>query len=238
MTQQSYEADAHAAQMAILRQLLVAGDSSFSQLVAVTGLSSDHANFHVKKLLAAALLERIPKEYGKYRLTRRGKEYANRMDTDDLTIEKQPKVVVDIGIEDASGRFIFQERRKQPYAGYWGFPTGKMRWGETILEAAARELHEETGLTADLRMIGTHHKLDYDENGELLEDKILFLVHGVNPRGTLLAETETHTNQWLHPAEYAKLEKRFGDIDETLRYIRAEQPFLTETRYEYKSDAY
>jgi len=234
----SYEADAHVAQMAILRTLLINRVVSFSELAAATKLTTDHANFHIKKLVDAGMAEHVSKEYGKYQLTRKGKEYANRMDTDELVIEKQPKLVVDIGIENSDGTFLFQERNKQPYYGYWGFPTGKIRWGETILNAAARELMEETGLTAELRMIGTHHKLDYDQHGELLEDKYLILVHGTNPQGTLLVETETHTNHWLTPDEYKKLDKRFGDIEETLKYIRNSAPFMTETEYRYNSEAY
>ncbi len=233
----SYEADAHVAQMMILRTLLIGRAASFSELSAAMNLSNDHANFHIKKLVQAEMIERVPKEYGQYRLTRTGKEYANRMDTDELIIEKQPKLVVDVGIEQ-DGKFLFQERHKQPYFGYWGFPTGKIRWGETILQAAARELREETGLTADLRCIGTHHKLDYDETGAMLEDKYLILVHGVNPTGDLVAETETHTNHWLTPEEYRQKQKRFGDIDETLRYIRDDTPFLTETKYGYRGDEY
>ncbi|HRQ86510.1 MAG TPA: NUDIX domain-containing protein [Candidatus Saccharibacteria bacterium] len=238
MSHQPYKADAHKAQMAILRRLLIEGTVSFSDLVREAKLTSDHGNFHIKKLITAGMVERVPKSYGKYRLTRKGKEYANRMDTDELVIEKQPKLVVDIGIEDGNGKFLFQERRKQPYSGYWGFPTGKIRWGETIVEAAARELMEETGLVATLRVIGAHHKLDYDENGEMLEDKYLILVHGTDPQGIMTAETETHTNHWLTPDEYRNIDKRFGDIDETLGYIRGSTAFITETKYQYESDAY
>lgn len=238
MAQYSYEADAHVAQMAVLRKLLIERVASFSDLVRATTLTNDHANFHIKKLIGAGMVEHVPKTYGKYQLTRKGKEYANRMDTDELVIEKQPKLVVDIGIENKDGKFIFQERRKQPYYGYWGFPTGKIRWGETILEAAARELMEETGLTATLRVVGMHHKLDYDENGEILEDKYLILVHGTQPRGAMMIETETHINHWLTPAEYRVLDKRFGDIDETLGFMSGSSPFVTETEYRYQSEAY
>ncbi len=238
MKRDLYEADAHIAQMAILRKLLIGRTASFSELSKATSLTSDHTNFHIKKLVAAGMVEHISKEYGKYQLTRKGKEYANRMDTDELVIEKQPKLIVDIGIEDGNGKFLFQERSKQPYYGYWGFPTGKIRWGETMLEAAARELMEETGLTATLRVVGMHHKLDYDENKEMLEDKYLILVHGVNPQGALVVENETHTNHWLTPDEYRVLDKRFGDIDETLGFIRGSSPFLTEIEYRYKSEEY
>ena len=238
MPRHSYEADAHVAQMAILRKLLIERAASFSELVRVTTLSNDHANFHIKKLISAGMVEHVLKSYGKYQLTRKGKEYANRMDTDELVIEKQPKLVVDIGIENDEGKFIFQERRKQPYYGYWGFPTGKIRWGETILEAAARELMEETGLAADLRVVGMHHKLDYDENAEILEDKYLILDYGTHPQGTMMVDTETHTNHWLSPDEYRKLDNRFGDIDETLSFIRDSSAFVTETEYRYQSDVY
>ena len=200
MAKHSYEAEVHVAQMRILRMLLINRTASFADLARAMELTNDHATFHIKKLMSADMIARISKEYGQYELTRKGKEYANRMDTDELVIEKQPKLVVDIGIEH-DGKFIFQERKKQPYYGYWGFPTGKIRWGETILQAAARELLEETGLTADLRVVGTYHKLDYDETGAVLEDKYLLLVHGVNPLGELIVENETHTNNWLTPDE-------------------------------------
>lgn len=233
-----YEADAHKAQMSILRTLLLRQTATFSELAKSTDLTSDHANFHIKKLVTAGMVEHVPKTYGEYRLTYTGKEYANRMDTDELVIEKQPKLVVDIGIERDDGKFIFQERQKQPYYGYWGFPTGKIRWGETMLEAAARELMEETGLTADLRVVGIHHKLDYDDNGNFLEDKYLVLIHGRNPKGDMLIETETHINHWLSPDEYRKTDKRFGDISETLKFLDGTESFVTETKYRYDQDAY
>ncbi len=233
-----YEADAHVAQMHVLRTLLVGRGATFSQLTKATSLTSDHANFHIKKLIAAGMVAHVPKSYGQYQLTRKGKEYANRMDTEELVMEKQPKIVVDIGIERDDGMFLFQERSKQPYYGYWGFPTGKIRWGETMVQAAARELKEETGLEADLRVVGMHHKLDYDSEGAFLEDKYLVLVHGTNPRGELVAQTETHANHWLTPEEYHGIERRFGDIHETLRYLRSDSPFVSETSYTYDPTAY
>ena len=47
----SYEASAHEAQMKILRHLLLSPSAGFAELQKQTGLSSDHANFHIKKLV-------------------------------------------------------------------------------------------------------------------------------------------------------------------------------------------
>lgn len=234
----SYDATAHTAQMSILRELLLSSSLNFSALQKSSGLTSDHVNFHIKQLVSSGLVEHIPKLYGEYQLTRSGKEYANRMDTDANMIEKQPKISVVLVIVNDKGEHLQQERLKHPYYGYWGHPTGKIRWGETMIEAGARELMEETGLAADLTPLGFFHKLDYDDSGELLEDKYFCLIHGVNPQGTLLERSDGQRNVWMSDEEFEKKDKKFGNVVETRRIIAEAKPFLFEKKYTYTKDSY
>ena len=46
------------------------------------------------------------------------------------------------------GHVLLAQRQKAPDAGKWGFPGGHVELGETALDAAARELLEETGVVA------------------------------------------------------------------------------------------
>jgi ADP-ribose pyrophosphatase YjhB (NUDIX family) len=232
----SYEPDVHAAQMIILRELLFVDELSFGALRKATDMDSDLFNFHLKQLVHNLyVIKRAP---GRYALTPNGKTYANRMDTDDSTIEKQPKLSVVIIVENDQGKQLYQERLKQPYFGYWGHPTGKIRWGETMIETAERELMEESGLTADLRVVGMYHKLDYDQSThELREDKYFCMVHGINPRGTIV-DGEGCRNVWLSVDEFMEKPKRFGDPVQTSEIISRSGVTIVETKDYYESAHY
>lgn len=212
----SYEPQTHEAQVAILRHLLFAKEAAFADMQKTTGLASDHFNFHIKKLVDDGY---VTKKDGKYCLSRKGKEYANRMDTDENIIEKQPKISIAITLErkgkHGEREFLFQQRKKNPYYDFWGRVGGKMRWGETVIEAAERELKEETGLEADFEYKLLYHKRDFDkQNGKLLEDKIFLCVYADNYRGELLESFEGGVNRWMTHEEFQQQPKRFTSVDE------------------------
>lgn len=212
----SIESSAHKSQLAVLRHLLFTPTAGFAELQKSTGLSSDHFNFHVKKLRDEGYIDKTDDGY---RLTKMGKEYANRLDTDDNVIEKQPKVSIVITLErendDGEREFLYQQRLKNPYFGFWGRLGGKMRWGESVIEAANRELQEETGLEAKFTYKLLYHKRDFDQqNGELLEDKIFLCVHATEFTGELVERFEGGYNRWMTQSEFQAQEKQFKSVDE------------------------
>jgi ADP-ribose pyrophosphatase YjhB (NUDIX family) len=59
-----------------------------------------------------------------------------------------PTPAVAAVVRDGRGRFLLVERDKDPKAGEWSLPGGFIEIDESPVEAAARELREETGLSA------------------------------------------------------------------------------------------
>lgn len=230
----------HDAQTSILRELLFVTGAGYAELQKPTGLASDHFNFHIARLVDLALVEKV--ERGHYRLTARGKEYANKLDTDNKTVERQPKVAVLLAIERrANGKreLLFQERLKNPYFGYWGFPSGKIRWGETLTQAAARELMEETGLEAKLSVLGMYHEHTFmKESGELLEDKMFFVVHCTEPVGEVIERFEGGHNQWMTIESARNLTKKFTSFETELEMIEGTRGVFVEEIHEYSKEEF
>ena len=229
----SYEPSAHTAQIAILRHLLFCTEAGFAAIQKKTKLTSDHFNFHIKKLIDESYVQKQGKYYS---LTRKGKEYANRMDTDEHEIEKQPKVSIVIALErqgeNNRREFLFQQRKKNPYYDFWGRASGKIRWGETVIEAARRELKEETGLEAPLEYKLLYHKRDYDkETGELLEDKVFLCVHSDEYAGDFIEEFEGGINRWMTMEELLAQPRRFVSIDDMQELIDNGEHFVEREFY-------
>lgn len=227
----SLEVKIHDAQTVILRELLFHPSAGFAELQKSTELSSDHFNFHIGRLVDLELVEREVK--GKYRLTTKGKEYANRLDTDDNTIERQPKTAVILAIERESKNgteYLFQERLKNPYFGYWGLPSGKIRWGETITETALRESLEETGLEADFEVAGVYHEhVKIDDESEMTEDKLFFICKGTNARGDFLEEFEGGRNKWMTFDEAKAMPLRFESFEVELDMLTSKTWLVEQT---------
>ncbi|MBD3363422.1 NUDIX domain-containing protein [Candidatus Dojkabacteria bacterium] len=219
----------HYIQMLILKELLFKPFSRFSDLN-ISGISSDHFAYHIKSLVELKL---VVKETDLYKLTPKGKEFANTMDTERLKVEKQAKVGVLVIVEKYENNeryLLIQERLKEPYFGYKGFISGKIRFGETVLEAAQRELAEESGLEAELQHCYIIHELVYSKKGKLLEDKFFHVIKGVNPAGKLTSFDEG-TNTWVLEDEFYNLEKKFYDEDYLLKMLDEDQKEFVSRKY-------
>jgi len=223
----------HPIQARILRTMLFKEKSRFVDLNTLK-LPTDHFNFHLKQLLALELAE---KSDNKYYLTAKGKEFANRLDTDQIVLERQAKisvVVCGVGKSGKTKQYLVQQRLKQPSYGFYGFITGKIKWGETVGETAAREFLEETGLKAKLSLAGIEHKMDYPKKGEILEDKFFFIFRAENPKGHLTEIFEGGRNVWLTRREILKLPDIFDDVLKIIKIVDQKNLIFFEAKYKVK----
>ena len=125
----------HPVQSKILTSLQTVNFSKFSRL-RPTDMTSDHFNFHIKKLVDQSFIAKT--ETGDYFLTTRGKAYANFLDKNALgTTQKQPKISLLFIVRKKFGgeiKYVVQRRAKQPFIGHLVFPTWRVEWGKKISE--------------------------------------------------------------------------------------------------------
>ena len=225
----------HLAQTKILRELLFMPTARFAELQKASGLESDHVKFHIKQLVKLGYVNKIGNAY---QLSVTGKEYANKLDTDAGVIERQPKVAVLLVVEQHNPKthmveYLLQKRLKHPYFGFWGAPTGKVRWGETLLDAATRELKEETGLTGTFEYRGIYHeRVRHQETGEIIEDKLFQLMFCDRFSGKLQVKFDGGYNAWRTLEDMALEPKKYKDFKTEIAACLTSIP-LTERIYGY-----
>lgn len=67
-------------------------------------------------------------------------------------------------IIDPANRILLIKRKNDPYRDYWSLPGGRVQTKESLFEATAREVYEETGLNVEVvRLLGKQKvsKLDH-----------------------------------------------------------------------------
>lgn len=149
--------------------------------------------YHLRAVMAKDWVHKRPD--GLYELTLEGQRYADRISLTTLTPRAQARIVTLIVCRNAAGEYLFYRRRRQPLLGLTGFPYGKVHLGESIAEAAVRELREKTGLVASLVHRGDGYVTMYQ--GEEPVSQIMFhLFYADNPTGALSEGSTDGTPFW------------------------------------------
>jgi len=115
----------------------------------------------------------------------------------------------------AVGAFVFDgdrvlviQRAKPPGAGLWSVPGGKLEAGETLAQAVAREVREETGLVVEVGpLAAVVERMGADYHFIILD--YLARVTG----GTPAAASDVSAARWVTDDELASLPHTEGLID-------------------------
>lgn len=100
--------------------------------------------------------------------------------------KKGPSLAVDaIILEEES--IVLVKRQNQPFAGMWALPGGFVEYGETVEDAARREVAEETGLAVKIeKLAGVYSDPGRDPRGHTVS--VVFLCKNVG--GKMKADSD------------------------------------------------
>jgi 8-oxo-dGTP diphosphatase len=104
------------------------------------------------------------------------------------------------------GKVLLAQRGKAPRKGRWSIPGGGQELGETLAEAAAREVKEETGI--DIEILGLVDVVDsirHDDDGRVQFHYSLVDFAAVWTAGDLQAGDDVGACKWVTEEEAAEI---------------------------------
>jgi len=110
----------------------------------------------------------------------------------------KPIVTVDACIF-TNGCVLLVQRKNDPFKDHWALPGGHVNKEECLLDAAYRELNEETGVTKDDLVSNLQQVHTFDEQGRDPRGWVISVLHvGVAPPGTKVrADDDAKDARWF-----------------------------------------
>lgn len=112
------------------------------------------------------------------------------------TAQHLPKLAVSAAVW-RDGKVLLVQRAKPP-AGIWAFPGGHVEPGEKLEAAAARELFEETGMTARFQgLVGLYDVIRRDGSGTVTAHYVIACYWGLAGEGEPVAASDAMAARWI-----------------------------------------
>lgn len=229
----------HKVHVGILHALRRTESARFSTLMSPSGLKSDAFKFYLRKLIDLGYV--IKNTDGSYQLTASGKEFANNLDEQRRTPQRQPKLsvlIIATKLINGERHILLQRRLRNPFYGFWSLIGGPVQWGDDFTATAARELKKQTGLTANFKVRSFYRKRDYQlGTSHLLEDKLFVVIEATHITGDIQNTWSGGFSQWMTPAQLREQAKYFDSTAEIISTY-PDAPMFTSRKVRYDTADY
>lgn len=119
-----------------------------------------------------------------------------------------PIVAVGAIVFDDRGRVLLVERARPPGAGLWTVPGGRVEGAETLAQAVAREVREETGLVVEVGALACVVERIGDDHHFVILDYVARVIGGA-----LAAASDARAARFVGADELAALPLTEGLAD-------------------------
>jgi 8-oxo-dGTP diphosphatase len=110
---------------------------------------------------------------------------------------KTPLLTADCVVFDRDGRLLLIRRKNPPFKGRYALPGGFVELGESVEDAALRELEEETGITGKIiKLIGVYSDPKRDPRGHTVSTAFLVRPRSIKVQGGDDAESAAFVEDW------------------------------------------
>jgi 8-oxo-dGTP diphosphatase len=121
-----------------------------------------------------------------------------------LTPPPRPMLAASVGVF-REGRVLIGERLVEPAKGLFTFPGGRVELGETLEEAALRELQEEVGVIAEIAGFIAHvETMVRGDNGEVLFHAVVCAFAARWVSGEPQSSSEIGQTIWARPEDVSR----------------------------------
>lgn len=134
----------HYIQRSIISALAQNSPLRFSQLQP-QDIPNNTFSYHLKALKERGYITQSPNGYTATRKAYKAFPYTTEQND---ASNQGPIVLSVVHITNAQGQTLLLKRKRKPFDGMYGVPSGLVHKGEDLLDAASRQLNEKTSLTA------------------------------------------------------------------------------------------
>jgi 8-oxo-dGTP diphosphatase len=119
----------------------------------------------------------------------------------------RPTLAVSLAVFRA-GRVLLARRARPPFQGVFSLPGGLVELGETLEDAALRELREEVGINAGIVAFNQHVELvDRDSSGKIRHHFVITSFVGEWIAGEAKTGPEASEAVWARPSSLAAFDR-------------------------------